>query len=134
MGDFEFNSIQEEGALNMLLTDRLSKVLEAADLHITAMFMEMTEEFGQVGFWRFNPRKGKHSWSGQVYKICGLKPYEETLDTPTVLDMFHPEDRLVARDCVKGALDHGREFRTELRVLRKDGSLRYAMRRSLSVS
>jgi len=112
-------------ALGMLLTDKLSKVLEAADLHITAMFMEMTEEFGQVGFWRFDPRRDKHSWSGQIYKICGMKPYEATVDTATVMDMFHPDDRSMARDCVDGALNHGREFKIEARVVRADGSMRY---------
>jgi diguanylate cyclase (GGDEF)-like protein/PAS domain S-box-containing protein len=109
----------------MLLTDKLSKVLEAADLHITAMFMEMTEEFGQVGFWRLDPRRDKHSWSGQVYKICGLRPYEQSVDSDTLMGIFHPDDRTMAQECIDGALHHGREFKIEVRVMRWDGSLRY---------
>jgi len=109
----------------MLLTDKLSKVLEAADLHITAMFMEMTEEFGQVGFWRLDPRRDKHSWSGQVYKICGLRPYEQSVDSDTLMGIFHPDDRTMAQECIDGALHHGREFKIEVRVMRRDGSLRY---------
>jgi diguanylate cyclase (GGDEF)-like protein/PAS domain S-box-containing protein len=123
----EVNTEKQSGgpAIGMLLTDKLSKVLEAADLHITAMFMEMTEEFGQVGFWRFDPRRDKHSWSGQVYKICGMKPYEATIDSEGVLQMFHQEDRVMARDCIEGALTHGREFKVEVRIVRPDGTLRY---------
>jgi len=112
-------------ALGMLLTDKLSKVLEAADLHITAMFMEMTEEFGQVGFWRYDPRRDKHSWSGQIYKICGMKPYEASIDSATVMSMFHPEDRTLARSCVDGALNSGREFKIEVRIVQANGSTRY---------
>ena len=71
MGREELKRIAREPDLDMLLTDKLSKVLEAADLHITAVVMEMTEEFGQVGFWRFNPRKER--WNLKKEGVTSLE-------------------------------------------------------------
>lgn len=59
-------------------------------------------------------------------KLTGYKR-EEVLENRTIAynDIIHPEDRDAVRDAVQAAIREGGQFKTEYRIVRKDGTERW---------
>ncbi len=61
--------------------------------------------------------------------LCEIVGYDEDelLGGMTLLDVTHPEDRAANEAALRGALAEGRPYRTEKRLLRKEGDVRWVI-------
>ncbi|ESQ82744.1 hypothetical protein AEAC466_16525 [Asticcacaulis sp. AC466] len=111
------------GLLTLRKTDALRKAA-IRKLQETQRKLELMEEVAGVGYWHINVRTREAFWSRGVYAIHGLS--RDTFQ-PTVEDgvqFFHPDDRDAVSRCVHEAMQTGRDFTFERRLIRSDGAER----------
>ncbi len=96
---------------------------ESALRRSEAMLAE-AQRLTQTGSWRWRPATGEVEWSEETYRIYDIDPSS----TPTLemaLERVLPEDRQVFVSTAERAVPEGKNLAFELRLLMKDGSLRY---------
>jgi PAS domain S-box-containing protein len=80
----------------------------------------LAQRIGRVGSWEVDLARNTLAWSEETYRIFG-----RPLDQPPTNDSFyasvHPEDRAAVRQAVTVALETGRRYDVEHRVIRPDG-------------
>jgi PAS domain S-box-containing protein len=83
-------------------------------------------EAGQIATWERDDRKGIVVWNDQYYRLLGYKIREVMPSRAAWLDRVHPEDRLGAKTATEAAESGLRDYISEFRIFRPDGSLRWA--------
>ncbi len=84
------------------------------------------QQTAHLGSWEYVVGSGRTTWSGEEYAIFGLDPggpspgFEELLARH-----IHPEDVNLLRMAFFMAIDHGREFDLDHRIVRPDGEVRW---------
>jgi PAS domain S-box-containing protein len=86
--------------------------------------LSMAESLTGVGYWRINFADASVIWSNAVYKICGLDRASFDPNDPSVMDIYHPDDRPVALAHIEQAMASQTGFEYEARVIRTDGAIR----------
>ena len=94
--------------------------LADANIHLTE-----AQRLANLGNWRWDVRRNTISWSDQLLQIYGLRPGEFKGTVQEFVGFIHPEDRAQVRDSISDALNAGKEFSHEERIIRPDGSIRY---------
>ncbi|MHB9011486.1 MAG: sensor histidine kinase [Ignavibacteriaceae bacterium] len=87
--------------------------------------MSKAEEMAHFGSWKMNIATRESVWSDELFRICGFKPGSFK---PTIEDIFritHPDDRQRAAELASTAIDTGKKYDVEKRIIRPDGSIRY---------
>lgn len=90
-----------------------------------ALFLELIENVAGVGSWWADLTTGTLNWSKQVYIIHGVTPQEYTPDLESGINFYHPDDRHLVEEYVNAAIQRKEPFDFELRLLRRDGSIRW---------
>jgi PAS domain S-box-containing protein len=85
----------------------------------------LAAKVAQVGHWRMNLPSLQISWSDEAFQISGLPKCQGMPSPAAVLDIFHPDDRQLVRQSVRGALRESRDWAYVVRVCRPDGELRH---------
>jgi len=81
------------------------------------------QEVADIGVWEYNPRTEDLCWTDGVRRIHGVDDdYDPTLET--ALEFYHPEDRDEIDSAVTEAIEAGRDYERELRIVRPDGTVR----------
>jgi PAS domain S-box-containing protein len=101
------------------LTDSRAEVLAGQ-----TNLLSMAESLTGVGYWRINFADASVIWSNAVYQICGLDRECFDPNGPSVMDIYHPEDRPVALAHIERAMAEQTGFEYEARVIRTDGAVR----------
>lgn len=78
-----------------------------------------------LGNWKLDGATRQLTWSEELFRICGTPPQDSPPDYKQSFHYIHPEDRPLLRESIERALGDGTPYEIELRLLRKDGSLRY---------
>lgn len=89
----------------------------------------MAEEIAGIGHWVVDVTTGDVSWSPQVFEIHGR---DRELGEPHLDDAiayYHPDDRDRVQEMVGRAMETGRGFDFELRLVREDGRQRTVISR-----
>jgi diguanylate cyclase (GGDEF)-like protein/PAS domain S-box-containing protein len=86
----------------------------------------MIEETGQVGYWQLHADGGSFSWSPQVYQIHGRHADGNLVPLREALAYLHPDDRAMIGECLRAAMETREEFQMDTRIVRADGTVRYA--------
>ena len=68
---------------------------------------------------------GRCVWSDEFFRICGYEPGVFEPDAEMSNRIIHPEDRERAARLLRDAIESGREYDIEKRLVRPDGSVRY---------
>jgi PAS domain S-box-containing protein len=86
--------------------------------------LRLSLEAGGLGTWEWTLPTGRITWSSSLETIHGLAPgtFQGTLEAFEAA--VHPDDRERLRASVRAALERG-EDRTEYRVVRPDGAVRW---------
>ena len=87
--------------------------------------MSKAEEMAHFGSWKMNIATRESVWSDELFRICGFEPGSFK---PTIEDIFritHPDDRQRAAELASTAIDTGKKYDVEKRIIRPDGSIRY---------
>ncbi|MEW9797040.1 putative bifunctional diguanylate cyclase/phosphodiesterase [Alteromonas sp. CYL-A6] len=111
----------------------LSEVSSHADLTARLNHVEMllseSQSIAKMGSWDWNIENGSLSWSEQIYTMFGLAPDEFAASYDAFLQMIHPDDRALVENAVASALDHGKTYQVNHRIIRPDGEIRYVTER-----
>ena len=93
--------------------------LADANIHL----ME-AQRLANLGSWRWDILANTITWSEQLYEIYGVRPNQFKGTLQEFVGFIHPEDRAQVRASIGAALQAGKEFRHEERIVRPDGSIR----------
>ncbi|MFT4251565.1 MAG: PAS domain S-box protein [Caulobacter sp.] len=86
--------------------------------------LAMTETISGVGHWRCDLVNRTISWSDEVYRIYGRSRANFTPTFDNWLDMYHPDDRVIAEVRMRQVIAERTVLEHELRLMRADGVLR----------
>jgi PAS domain S-box-containing protein len=84
------------------------------------------QRIAHVGSWHWNLASNEIQWSDEHYRICGLPPQKSPVPFETAIACIHAEDReMVLRHC-REAIERTGQYQCELRIVRPDGTQRFA--------
>jgi PAS domain S-box-containing protein len=98
------------------------KAEEALRLSEKRMFK--AQQTAQIGNWEWNIKKNELYWSDEVYRIYGREPGRFTPTFEAVREAVHPDDLESFLQAVHAAIQEGRPFEMDFRLLRPDGKER----------
>jgi len=87
--------------------------------------LKLATESGRLAIWDWDVRTNAMLWDERMLDLYGISREAFTNDVSTWEHSLHPDDRERAyREC-QAALQGERDFNTEFRILRPDGTLRW---------
>ena len=91
-------------------------------LALLATRLGEAQAIAHIGSWEWDIRRDLVRWSDELYRVFGVdRKRAEPLSYSTYLDLVHPDDRDLADQAVKSALEDGQPFALEHRIVRPDG-------------
>jgi signal transduction histidine kinase/ActR/RegA family two-component response regulator len=82
-----------------------------------------------VATWEWDLSSDVMFWSRELYALLGRSPESTVASWATLLDAIHPDDRARASAAWRTAIEAGREFSAEFRIVRPSGDLRWIVGR-----
>jgi len=83
-------------------------------------------EAGQICTWERNDKTGIVVWNDQYYRLLGYEVGEVMPGRDSWMGRVHPEDRETARVVTENGERDLKDYVSEFRILRPDGSIRWA--------
>ncbi len=102
-----------------------------SDLKQVSSRLSLAVRAGGIGIWDYNIANNIILWDDRMFELCGVERKDFGGDYQGWLECIHPDDRDRLDAEVQMAICGEKEFDTEFRVYRKDGSIHYI--RSLAV-
>ncbi len=91
----------------------------------TASRLGEAQALAHIGSWEWDIGRDIVVWSEELYHVFGLdQDRPERLTYATYLGLVHPDDRQLADEGVRRALEDGRPYSLEHRIVRPDGDER----------
>jgi PAS domain S-box-containing protein len=118
---------QEERLLQEIgrrLEDALTSLLMFRNLRESERKLEEAQRLTHVGYWERDPETDLITWSDETYRISGLPPQARSLNLAQLPALIHPEDQQIMVQAVAEALQGGRRYEVEYRVVRPTGGVR----------
>jgi PAS domain S-box-containing protein len=129
--DFRTTLIHDESSkpIGMLgiSTDITQRKKVDLQLQKTKNMLQKAQSLAHVGSWEINLKTGETIWSDEFFRICGYEPQSFVPSTGQGLSIIHPEDRKRAEQAISEAIEKGRNYSIEKRIVRPDGDVRYVM-------
>ena len=97
----------------------------ASDIERRDERLELVLAASGTGFWEWDIRGGKLTWSEAIYRQHGSSRREQAPTFEEYLGTIHPDDRATFRSAVDEALTSGTSFSLEFRLLWPDGSIHW---------
>lgn len=97
------------------------------DLRDNLRLWDLAAEASRLGYWVIDLRTQRVYWSPEIYRIHGLTPANHTPSVEHGIDAYHPEDREMVGRFVTLAIEEGKPFDFELRLVQPDGAVRTVM-------
>ncbi len=86
--------------------------------------MDLAQKMAGVGYWSYDRRSRRRSWSRQMFKVFSLKAQATPPDTAGITSLFHADDRAPYERAFNRALE-GIPYRLVSRIVAADGRVRY---------
>ena len=83
------------------------------------------QRIAHLGNWEWDIEDKTLVWSDEVYRIFDIAPQQFGFSYEAFLQAVHPEDRQLVDTCVREALEQGRPYSLDHRIVRPDGTVRY---------
>ena len=83
------------------------------------------ERIAGFGSCEMEIESGRCLWSDEFFRICGYEPGTFEPDAEMCVRIVHPEDRERVARLLEEAIETGREYDIEKRIVRPDGSIRH---------
>jgi PAS domain S-box-containing protein len=93
-------------------------------------FAALAEDIAGVGYWQLDVATQAIKWSKGLFRIYGL-PEGDQPDLESAMAAIHPEDIERAYDLLHKAISEGRDYSSQARVKRGDGSWRILKNQSV---
>ena len=96
--------------------------------------LRQSQKIANMGSWDLDLKTGELFWSEEAYRIFGIEPKPNTVELSydTFLDYVHPDDRGFVKSAVQDALDTGKEYSIEHRIVRVDGEVRHVHEQAIT--
>lgn len=91
--------------------------------------LKEAERIAKVGSWEMDIATGKSWWSDEFFRICGFEPGAIEPTAEKGMQLIHPGDRERAAREVQKAIEQGKEYNIEKRIVHPDGSVRTVISR-----
>src|SRR5688572_28843799 len=92
--------------------------------------LEIALEASSIGFWERDLRTGSVYWDERCAAIFGVDGAVETQSVEQLMiDHVHPDDRQIASDAFRVALETGGQYTSETRAVQADGTVRWVVTR-----
>ncbi|MFH0733054.1 MAG: PAS domain S-box protein [bacterium] len=116
-----------------LATDITEKKESEMELIQNRNMLSEAQRLGQLGSWEWDINSNKIIFSGEMYFILGVLPDELTHNIASFFNMVHPEDRSRFITVLNHTIETKEGFSANIRMLRKDGVLRYAISKGKAI-
>ena len=82
------------------------------------------QQVARLGSWAWTIEEDRVTWSDELYRIYGLRPEAAERCYAQHLEHIHPDDRDRVARIIEVAVEQGRDFNIDHRILRPDGDAR----------
>ncbi|MEM5565052.1 PAS domain S-box protein [Psychroserpens sp. AS72] len=89
--------------------------------------MAEAQRLAHVGDWYWNIKTNDRSWSDEFYRILGLTPGDNKLNSQSVRGFIHPEDRKNTIQAINDAIKNKTPYKHKQRIVRPDGTVRHIL-------
>ncbi|MEH1916545.1 AAA family ATPase [Nostoc sp.] len=121
---------QEKLSVLEILTVQIAISLENARLYQglenSQAQLNLALKSSQIGVWSWDIASDRFDWDEQIYQLFGLTPETFAGTSEAILDRLHSDDRRLLVQSLSRAINQGVEHNLEYRIIRDDGSIRYA--------
>jgi PAS domain S-box-containing protein len=83
------------------------------------------ERAAHLGSWEMDITTGDAVWSDEFFRICGYEPGSIEPTSEIGFQIIHPDDRDRAAEAVNEAIETGKPYEIEKRIVRPDGTVRW---------
>lgn len=91
------------------------------------------QKIAHIGNWEFDVSTQKITWSEELFCIFGLDPTQPEPTFAEHIQQYHPEDREQYQQITAQAIANGKPYEFDLRILRRDGYVRWINKRGEAV-
>ena len=115
---------------------RLQKIAEDAvankdaaekSLKVSIASQALSEEIGQMGYWRWEFAENVIHCSEQYARIFGLEPGSKVISFETFSSVVHPDDIEPVRESIYQSIANQKPIHTEYRLLKPNGSITHIL-------
>jgi PAS domain S-box-containing protein len=121
-------------ALEQRIAERTQELAERkkaeAALRQSEASLREAQRIAHVGNWSWNILTNELRWSDEIFSIFGLAVQQFKATYEGFLERVHPGDREKVMEAVRAALELGKPYGLEHRVLRPDGEVRIVYERA----
>jgi PAS domain S-box-containing protein len=117
--ELRFTDIYARQAANVIERGRAAQALRRSEAYLAE-----GQKLSHTASWSVNARSGEIWWSAEHYRIFGLEPGSDHVDS-AVVAMIHEDDRACASSHFQRAMRERVEYDGEFRIVRPDGSVRH---------
>jgi PAS domain S-box-containing protein len=94
-------------------------------LHDTEERLRLALDAGNIGVWDWDIVHDKVTWSERIYEFHGMKPGEFGGACADFVKLVHPADAERVGQAIQAALEDGRPYSIEMRIVRPSGEVRW---------
>ncbi len=84
-----------------------------------------SESISKTGFWEMEIANNKITWSEQVFNLCELDTKLENFSRVDFHGLVHPRDKTKLTESFQEAVQNGKPFSEEYRIVLQDDSIKY---------
>jgi PAS domain S-box-containing protein len=95
-----------------------------AELRENTAKLKEAQRVAHVGYWEWDLRTDRVTWSDEVYRIYGLRPEDPPVDLTTIRELIHSEDREFVFQRAAEAIQGKVRVDAEHRIVRPNGEVR----------
>ena len=117
-------SLTDDTFLGFVQDTTVQRSAETALQHQKALYEE-AQQLAHLGHWELDLQTMAPAWSAQVFRIFGLDPDSDEPSFAMHQKITHPDDWDLLNGAVMAAVNQGRPFDIEFRILRPDGEVRW---------
>jgi PAS domain S-box-containing protein len=87
--------------------------------------LKEAQRLAKIGYWERDLVADRITWSRETNTIFGLSLPDGALTQARLQEMIYPDDRQLQRQALNDALQTGRSYDVEYRIVRPDGGMRF---------
>lgn len=86
-------------------------------LRLREQHLNEAQEIGNIGSWDWNITKGTLAWTDQIFRIFGQSPQSFDATYEAFIETIHPDDLELVKKAVNEALETGKQYEIEHRIV-----------------
>jgi PAS domain S-box-containing protein len=86
--------------------------------------LEEAEQVAHVGSWEWDVATDELTWTAELYRLFGMSPGESAPSYDDSLGRVHPDDRAYVDRMCRSAVQEGRDYTWQARIVRPSGEVR----------